>query len=64
MEERLNELETRIAFMDKTIEDLDDALAGQQKQLDKIEQKVDEIVKHFHVLMHTMTNADSNINNL
>ncbi len=62
MEERLNEIEARIAFMDKAIEELDDALVGQQKQLDRLEQMMADIAKHFQDMANNPTNAGRNIN--
>ncbi len=37
MEERLTELETKVMFQDQTIEELNQALCGQQRQLDRLE---------------------------
>lgn len=50
MEERINELEAQIAFMGKTIEELDDALIGQQKQLDQVEKKIANMAKQFQIM--------------
>lgn len=36
MKERIVELETRVAFQDKTIQELSDIVAGQQQQIDKL----------------------------
>ena len=40
MEERLIELETRVAFQEKLIEELSDVLAKQQHQIDQMEQQL------------------------
>lgn len=45
MEERLNELETRLAFQEKTMEELHEALVFQQRQLDKTEGELLKIMK-------------------
>ena len=37
---RLERLESLVALQDRTIEELNDALAGQQQQLDLLEQQV------------------------
>jgi SlyX protein len=37
MEQRIIELETRLAFQEKAIEELNDALTGQQRQLAAME---------------------------
>lgn len=39
-EERIIELETRIAFQEKSLEELNQALIGQQHQLDLLEQRL------------------------
>lgn len=36
MEERIVELETRLAFQDHTIEELNDVIVSQQEQLDQV----------------------------
>lgn len=40
-DERLNDVETRVAFQDETIQKLDDALADQQKQIMDLRRMVD-----------------------
>jgi uncharacterized coiled-coil protein SlyX len=45
MEQRLNELETRLAFQEKTMEELHEALVYQQLQLDKTEKELLKIMK-------------------
>lgn len=36
MNERLEEMETRIAFQDSTIQDLSDIVASQQKEIERL----------------------------
>ena len=43
MEERLTELESRVAFQDDTIQKLNDVLVMQQRQLDRLSKQVEEI---------------------
>jgi len=43
MEERIIELETRLAFQDNTIEELNGALTAQQAQLDKLTKEFEKI---------------------
>ena len=38
--EKINELETKIAFQEELLQKLDDALAGQQKQLLEMEHRI------------------------
>lgn len=39
-EDKINELETRIAFQDELLQKLDDALASQQQQLMDLERRI------------------------
>ncbi len=52
MEQRLNELETRLAFQEKTMEELHEALVFQQLQLDKTER---ELLKIMNLLARRLT---------
>lgn len=49
-EQRLIELEIRIAEQDKTIEDLSSVLAEQWKTIDKLKKKVDALTDRFLLL--------------
>ena len=40
MEEKLADLQTRIAFQDQEIQTLNDALIGQQQQIDKLAEQL------------------------
>ena len=40
MEQRLTELESRVAFQEDTIQKLNDVLVGQQEQIDKLENEL------------------------
>ncbi len=47
MEERVTELEVKISFLEKTIEDLNDALLSQGKDIEKIERELAKIRGHL-----------------
>lgn len=40
MEERLIELETRLAFQEKTLEELNEVVVHQQQQIDRLEEEL------------------------
>jgi len=46
MKERLEELESRIAFQDSTIQDLSDIVATQQKAIDRLLLAVSGLQEH------------------
>jgi len=46
MKERLEELESRIAFQDSTIQDLSDIVATQQKDIDRLLLAVSDLQEH------------------
>lgn len=50
METRLIELETRSAFQEKVLDDLNEALVAQQRQLDQLEQTVDTALRRLRDL--------------
>ncbi len=45
--ERISELETRLEFQDETIALLNDALVAQQKRLDELEKRQQQIIAHL-----------------
>jgi|GEM_PF-2609523 len=47
MEERVTELEVKISFLENTIEDLNDALLSQGKDIEKIERELAKIRGHL-----------------
>ncbi|MFI8382950.1 SlyX family protein [Pseudomonas sp. NPDC079086] len=54
IEERINDLQSRLAFQDDTIQALNDALVGQQRLLERLQLQVaalikrqDEVSSHF-----------------
>jgi len=50
MEDRLVELETKTAFLDKTIEELNDVTFRQQQQLDQLSKDVEIIKEQLRML--------------
>jgi len=46
MEERLEQLESRIAFQDSTIQDLSDMVATQQKEIERLLLDVSTLQEH------------------
>ena len=49
--DRIVELETRLAFQDNTIEELNGVIISQQKQLDRLEIIVDRLQKKLDLLI-------------
>ncbi|KRW59672.1 SlyX family protein [Pseudomonas sp. TTU2014-080ASC] len=45
IEQRVNELEMRVAFQDDTIQSLNDALFEQQRQLEKLQMQIAALSK-------------------
>ena len=49
-EQRLEELETRLAFQDNTVQALNDALADQQRQIEALRMEVETLRLRFESL--------------
>jgi len=47
MEERLIELETKLSFQDKTLQELIDIITAQQKQIDQLNKYIATIAGHL-----------------
>jgi SlyX protein len=47
MEERFVDLETRLVFQERTIEELNEVVIRQQGQIDVLEEKLEAIVNHI-----------------
>jgi len=50
MEERLIELETKLSFQDKTLQELIDIITAQQKQIDQLNKYIATIAGHLQEL--------------
>lgn len=45
--QRINEMETRLEFQDETVARLNDALVAQQKRLDELEKRQQQLIEHL-----------------
>lgn len=61
LEERINELESRLAFQDDSIQALNDAIVKQQQLIDLLERKVQVLIKSHNDLLEQMGDADDNV---
>ena len=50
LEERIIELETRLSFQDRLLQELNDVIAGQQKQMDALEKDMRCIREHLKTI--------------
>ncbi|HSW52332.1 MAG TPA: SlyX family protein [Sulfuricaulis sp.] len=50
MNERLTELEVRVAFQEKTIQDLNEVVTDQQRQLDRLAQELEAVKSRLAAL--------------
>lgn len=61
-EERLVEIETKIAFQEKTIKDLSDVLYEQQQEVERLGSICDALVKRVRELSEFITGIDAPAN--
>ena len=54
MEERLTELESRMAFQDDTIQKLNDVIIDQQRQIDQLVLQVNAVKQQVDLLMPSL----------
>ena len=54
MNERLNELETQLAFQENTINSLNEVMARQQQQIEVLEQQVRQLAGQIEQLADAM----------
>ncbi|HET8708180.1 MAG TPA: SlyX family protein [Pseudomonadales bacterium] len=59
MESRLTELEIKVAFQDDLLEGLNQIIAQQQRQIDELEQRVQQLLEH--ILSQPLQGGDSSI---
>jgi SlyX protein len=50
MNERLTELEVRVAFQEKTIQDLNEVVTQQQRQIDRLRQELEAVKSRLAAL--------------
>ena len=61
-EERLVKIETKIAFQEKTIKDLNDVLCEQQQEIDRLGSICDALMKRFKELSEFTPEIDAPAN--
>jgi len=61
-EERLVKIETKIAFQEKTIKDLNDVLCEQQQEIDRLGSICDALMKRFKELSEFTPGIDAPAN--
>jgi SlyX protein len=54
MNERLTELEVRVAFQEKTIQDLNEVVTDQQRQIDRLTRELEAIKSRLAALAPSM----------
>ena len=54
MNERLTELEVRMAFQEKTIQDLNEVVTRQQRQIDRLMQELEAVKSRLAALAPSM----------
>ena len=54
MNERLTELEVRVAFQEKTIQDLNEVVTRQQRQIDRLTQTLETVKSRLAALAPSM----------
>lgn len=59
MEDRIIRLEETVALQEKTMEELSDVIAGQQKQIDTLERMLRSVATKLHAMYDPTTGIDS-----
>jgi len=58
MNERIDELETQLAFQDSTIASLNEVVTDQQNQIDILRQQLEEVKLQMQSLAETINSPD------
>ncbi len=58
MNERIDELETQLAFQDSTIASLNEVVTDQQNQIDMLRQQLEEVKLQMQSLAETINSPD------
>jgi len=58
LETRINELETRLAFQDDTIQALNDVLVAQQRVIERLQLQVEVLAKRQEELLGELGSVD------
>ena len=58
MNERIDELETQLAFQDSTIISLNEVVTNQQNQIDMLRQQLEEVKQQMQSLAETINRPD------
>lgn len=56
-EQRIIELETRLAYQEQTLSDLNDAVAGQQQQLSRVEHLIESLKDRVAVIAESLSDS-------
>lgn len=59
MQERLAELEVRLTFQDKTIQELNEVVTRQQRQLDRMTRELETLKAQLQVLAPSLVASQS-----
>ena len=58
MNDRINELETQLAFQESTISSLNDVVTDQQQQIDILREQLDHVKAQMQSLAETVNSPD------
>lgn len=58
MEKRLDDMEIRLTFQDRTIEELNEALISQQQQIDKMQKELEVLRAQLRTLPDMLAGRD------
>lgn len=61
-EDRLLEIETKLAFQEKTIKELNDELYSQQQEIERLKSICDTLAKHYKALSEISMGSDGPAN--